>query len=117
MDMSKYKALFIEESREHLAELSRLLVELETAGGEPLSEKQAIQFMLADMATDLEAARLLGLKAASCRANGEGLTLAAAKAIGKVTVDHGQTSCRTPDAAAYIAKTLAYRAKKKRARA
>ena len=31
MDTSKYKALFIEESREHLAELSRLLVELETA--------------------------------------------------------------------------------------
>lgn len=34
---------------------------------------------------------------------------AAAKRIGKVTVDHGQTSCRTPDAAAYIDKTLAHR--------
>lgn len=31
MDVSKYRALFIEESREHLAEMSRLLVELETA--------------------------------------------------------------------------------------
>ncbi len=40
--------------------------------------------------------------------------LAAARRIGEVVVDHGRTSCSTPDAAAYIAKTLAYRAKKKR---
>lgn len=40
--------------------------------------------------------------------------LASAKRIGKVEVDHGKTSCTTPDAAAYIAKTLAYRARKKR---
>lgn len=32
--------------------------------------------------------------------------------IGKVEVDHGETSCTTPDAAAYIQKTLARRAKK-----
>jgi 3-methyladenine DNA glycosylase AlkD len=31
-------------------------------------------------------------------------TLDAAKTIGKVEVDHGQTSCKTPDAAAYITK-------------
>jgi len=37
---------------------------------------------------------------------------AAAKKIGKVEVDHGQTSCQTPDAAGYITKTLAYRKKK-----
>ena len=30
--------------------------------------------------------------------------LAAAKKIGKVVVDHGDTSCKTPDAAAYIEK-------------
>lgn len=36
--------------------------------------------------------------------------VAAAKRIGKVEVDHGQTSCKTPDAAAYIAKTVAHRA-------
>jgi len=30
--------------------------------------------------------------------------LAAAKIIGKVSVDHGETNCKTPDAAAYIAK-------------
>ena len=31
MDVNKYRALFIDESREHVAEMSRLLVELETA--------------------------------------------------------------------------------------
>ncbi|GAA5505706.1 DNA alkylation repair protein [Novipirellula caenicola] len=29
-----------------------------------------------------------------------------AKAIGKVSVDHGETSCKTPDAAAYIERAL-----------
>ena len=33
--------------------------------------------------------------------------LAAAKRIGKVEVDHGETSCKTPDATAYIKKTVA----------
>jgi 3-methyladenine DNA glycosylase AlkD len=36
--------------------------------------------------------------------------LAAAKRIGKVEVDHGDTSCKTPDAAAYIAKMAARKA-------
>jgi 3-methyladenine DNA glycosylase AlkD len=36
----------------------------------------------------------------------------AARRIGKVTVDHGQTGCKTPDAIAYIDRTLAYRRKK-----
>ena len=40
--------------------------------------------------------------------------LAAAARIGKVVVDHGQTSCKTPDAAAYIRKTVAHRATKKK---
>jgi hypothetical protein len=31
--------------------------------------------------------------------------LRVATKIGKVKVDHGETSCRTPDAAAYIRKT------------
>lgn len=39
--------------------------------------------------------------------------LRVAKNIGPVEVDHGQTSCKTPDAASYIEKTLAYRKKKK----
>ncbi len=42
------------------------------------------------------------------------LALAAAKRIGKVEVDHGETGCKTPDAAAYILKAAAR--KKKSAR-
>lgn len=34
-------------------------------------------------------------------------SLAAAKRIGKVEVDHGETGCKTPDAAAYIQKAWA----------
>jgi len=34
--------------------------------------------------------------------------LTAAKRIGTVTVDHGDTACKTPDAAAYIEKTWAH---------
>ena len=37
---------------------------------------------------------------------------AAAKKIGKVEVDHGKTSCKTPEAIAYIDKVLDYRTKK-----
>ncbi|MGE0130546.1 MAG: DNA alkylation repair protein [Blastocatellales bacterium] len=36
-----------------------------------------------------------------------------AQKIGKVVVDHGDTNCKTPDAVEYIAKTKAYRNKKK----
>lgn len=39
--------------------------------------------------------------------------IAAARRIGKIEVDHGQTSYKTPDAAAYIKKTVAYNKKKK----
>lgn len=39
--------------------------------------------------------------------NLEGKALAAASAIGKVHVDHGQTSCKTPDASTYIPKAIA----------
>ncbi|HLI13838.1 MAG TPA: acyl-CoA dehydrogenase family protein [Alphaproteobacteria bacterium] len=39
-------------------------------GGGPIARFQGLQWMLADMATDLEAARLLGLRAASLRATG-----------------------------------------------
>lgn len=38
--------------------------------------------------------------------------LEVARKIGKVIVDHGQTGCKTPDAAEYIAKALVYRHKK-----
>ena len=38
--------------------------------------------------------------------------IAAAKRIGRVEVDHGETGCKTPDAAAYIKKTAAHHRKK-----
>ncbi|MGH7163143.1 MAG: DNA alkylation repair protein [Planctomycetota bacterium] len=41
--------------------------------------------------------------------------LAVAKAIGKVEVDHGDTDCKTPDAASYIAKMAARASAKKSA--
>ncbi|MGH9861750.1 MAG: DNA alkylation repair protein, partial [Candidatus Acidiferrales bacterium] len=40
--------------------------------------------------------------------------LAAAKRIGKVDVDHGDTSCKTPEAVETIQKVVAYEARKKR---
>lgn len=39
--------------------------------------------------------------------------LAAARRIGRVEVDHGETGCKTPDAADYIRKTLERRNQKK----
>lgn len=45
-----------------------------------------------------------------CRNNKlEKKALAVAARIGKVEVDHGATNCKTPDAAAYIRKTVAYK--------
>ena len=48
--------------------------------GKPISEHQAIQFKLADMATQIEAARLLCLKAAWLKDQGEPYTSASAMA-------------------------------------
>ncbi|MEZ6055998.1 MAG: DNA alkylation repair protein [Planctomycetaceae bacterium] len=39
------------------------------------------------------------------------LAIAAARRIGTVEIDHGETGCKTPDAVAYIEKTWAYREK------
>ena len=50
------------------------------AFGQPISQYQAIQFMLADMATGLEAARMLTWKAATTRARGQRATLEASMA-------------------------------------
>lgn len=47
----------------------------------------------------------------------EELALAAAGRIGKVEVDHGETGCKTPDAAAYIRKTLLHRQNRRKAKA
>jgi len=50
------------------------------AFGQPIAQYQAIQFMLADMATGLEAARMLTWKAASARVRGHRGTLEASMA-------------------------------------
>jgi 3-methyladenine DNA glycosylase AlkD len=42
----------------------------------------------------------------------EKLALAAAARIGKVKVDHGETGCKSPDAAAYIRKAVARKRRK-----
>jgi hypothetical protein len=51
----------------------------------------------------------IGLRGAAL----EKQVLAAVKRLGPIEVDHGETGCRTPDIAEYIAKTKAYRARKK----
>ena len=48
--------------------------------GKPIAEHQAVQFMLADMATRLDAARLLTRRAAQLKDAGESITKAAAMA-------------------------------------
>jgi short/branched chain acyl-CoA dehydrogenase len=50
------------------------------AFGEPIARKQAIQFQLADLATEIEAARLLTYRAALLRDRGQAHTQAAAMA-------------------------------------
>ena len=50
------------------------------AFGKPISDKQAIQFMLADMATQIEAARLLTWRAAWLKDQGQKYTKEAAMA-------------------------------------
>lgn len=41
------------------------------------------------------------------------VALAVARRIGKITVDHGETGCKTPDAAAYIKRTWKRKQQKK----
>jgi 3-methyladenine DNA glycosylase AlkD len=52
---------------------------------------------------------LIGLRNANLRK----AATAAAKRIGKVEIDHGDTDCKTPDAAEYIEKTWAHATSKK----
>ncbi|HYV88689.1 MAG TPA: acyl-CoA dehydrogenase family protein, partial [Candidatus Polarisedimenticolia bacterium] len=48
--------------------------------GKPLAERQGVQWMIADMATEIEAARLLTWRAAALRQAGEPFAQAAAMA-------------------------------------
>jgi len=56
-----------------LIEEATSFAEQRMVGGEPLSEKQAIQFMLADCATELWAARLMTFEAAAASDRGDDL--------------------------------------------
>ena len=55
-------------------EAARDYAKQRTAFGHPISDFQAIQFMLADMATEIEASRLLCYRAAVMKDNGERVT-------------------------------------------
>ena len=55
-------------------EAARDYAKQRTAFGKPISEFQAIQFMLADMATEIDAARLLCYRAATIKDAGERVT-------------------------------------------
>ena len=55
-------------------EAARDYAKQRTAFGKPIAEFQAIQFMLADMATEIEAARLLCYRAATVKDRGEKVT-------------------------------------------
>lgn len=49
------------------------------------------------------------IAAGSCGGALERAAIATARRIGKVDVDHGETGCKTPDAASYIPKAAAHR--------
>ena len=61
-------------------EAARDYAKQRTAFGHPISDFQAIQFMLADMATEIDAARLLCYRAATLKDAGERVTQASAMA-------------------------------------
>ncbi len=52
------------------------------------------------------------LIAIGCRPGLTDIALSAARRIGKVEVDHGETGCKTPDAVTYLPKAAAYHAKR-----
>src|SRR6266550_553968 len=61
-------------------EAARDYAQQRTAFGQPIAQFQAIQFMLADMATEIDAARLLCYRAAAVKDSGERVTQASAMA-------------------------------------
>ena len=83
--------------RAALNEAARYMEERQ-AFGKPLTRHQALQFMIADIGTDLEATRLLMLKAASLRDQGEPMTQAASMC----KVYASEACCRAVDSALQI---------------
>jgi butyryl-CoA dehydrogenase len=75
------------------------------AFGQPIGNYQAIQWMLADMATELDAARMLTLKAANSRQRGERSTLDASMA----KLFASESAHRAADKAMQILASSGYR--------
>ena len=75
------------------------------AFGRPIGEFQAIQFQLADLATDLEAARMLMWQAADARARGRSATVPAAMA----KLQASEAAHRAADRAMQILASAGYR--------
>ncbi len=73
--------------------------------GQPIAKHQAIQFMLADRSTELEAARMLTWKAASAKQSGGDATLEASMA----TLAAAEAAHRAADQAMQILASAGYR--------
>ena len=73
--------------------------------GRPIAEYQAIQWMLADMATELDAARMLVLKGAAARDHQERCTLEAAMA----KLAASEAAHRAADTAMQVMASAGYR--------
>jgi 3-methyladenine DNA glycosylase AlkD len=109
---------WIEDDREYVAQTGWTLLAISAA--EKKQPDAAFELYLARIERDIHSARnrvrhamnnaliAIGIRSDALRKKAE----AAAKRIGKVEVDHGETGCVTPDAAAYIKKVVAYKAKK-----
>ena len=72
--MSPGSAAASEELARGAYEAARDYAKQRTAFGKAIAEFQAIQFMLADMATEIDAARLLTMRAATIKDAGERVT-------------------------------------------
>jgi butyryl-CoA dehydrogenase len=73
--------------------------------GQPIGSYQAIQWMLADMATDLEAARMLTWKAAAAKGHQQRITVEASMA----KVAASEAAHRAADKAMQILASAGYR--------
>jgi len=72
--------------------------------GKPIAENQAIQWMIADSATEVDAARLLVQRAAWCKDRGRRITTEASKAKLYAT----EMACRVADRAVQVHGGMGY---------
>jgi 3-methyladenine DNA glycosylase AlkD len=109
---------WIDDDREYVAQTGWTLLSLSAA--DTKKPDTAFEPYLSRIERDIHSAKnrvrhamnnaliAIGIRSDALRKKAE----AAAKRIGKVDVDHGETGCVTPDAVAYIRKTLEHKAKK-----